>query len=83
VIFLIEYDRRAGQIVRRQDFEDRQRLRAEDARLEIELTLNRQGIDHHEVVLLEATSEEVVHRTHRRYFESLSDLAKSTGDGAA
>ena len=46
MIFLIEYDRPAGKRVRFEVFEDAERSKAEDSRLEIELSLNRQGIDH-------------------------------------
>jgi hypothetical protein len=48
-------------------------------RLEIELDLNRKGIDH-EVVLLEAADENALRRTHRRYFEDLSQILKSLGE---
>jgi hypothetical protein len=82
MIFLIEYDRTAEKILRFERFEDAERSRAEDSRLEIELSLNRDGIDH-EVILLQATSEEALHRTHRRYFETLPSIAKSTGKGTA
>jgi hypothetical protein len=82
MVFLIEYDRPKGKIVRFQVFEDAERSRAEDSRLDIELSLNRQGIKH-EVILLGATSEEALRRTHRRYFERLEEIAKSTGDGSA
>jgi hypothetical protein len=74
MIFLIQYDRALGEIVTFKTFSDSERSVAEDARLEIELRLNRQGIDH-EVVILEAESEAAVRRTHRRYFETLSELA--------
>jgi len=55
-------------------FADSERQEAKDARLELELELNRQGINH-EVVILGAASEEAVRRTHRRYFEDLTELA--------
>jgi hypothetical protein len=67
MIFLIEYNRPLGRIVTFREFDDAQRREAVDARLEIELELNRQGVDH-EVVLLEAESEEAIRRTHQRYF---------------
>ena len=76
MIFLIEYDRSKGQIVTSRDFDDSQRREAEDSRLEIELALNRKGVDH-EVVLLEAASEGALRRTHRRYFEDLRQILKS------
>ena len=76
MIFLIEYNRSEGQIVTSREFDDSQRREAEDSRLEIELDLNRKGIDH-EVVLLEAASKNALYRTHRRYFEDLTQILKS------
>jgi hypothetical protein len=73
VIFLIEYNRTAGNIILFRSFNDSQRLEAENARLEIELDLNRKGVDH-EVVLLEAENEAALRQTHRRYFEDLRQL---------
>lgn len=73
MIFLIQYDRRKGCIVKFESFPDSQRFKAEKSRLAIELDLNASGIDN-EVVLLEATSEEALRRTHRRYFESLVEM---------
>lgn len=46
---------------------------AEDERLDLELDLNRRGVQH-EVVLLQAQDETALRRTHRRYFEDLSEL---------
>jgi hypothetical protein len=51
-------------------------MKAEDLRLDLELDLNRRGIDH-EVVLLEAASEAALRRTHRRYFETPSQIVES------
>ncbi|MGH9908311.1 MAG: hypothetical protein ACRD8U_22330 [Pyrinomonadaceae bacterium] len=76
MIFLIEYDRGRGQLMTFKEFEESERQKAEDSRLELELNLNRLGIEH-EVVVLEAASEEAVRRTHRRYFEDLADLVKT------
>lgn len=73
MIFLIEHDRGEGRLVRIERFSDSDRKRAEESRLNLELELNRKGIEK-EVVLLEAASEEAVRRTHRRYFESLTEL---------
>jgi hypothetical protein len=73
MLFLIEYDRRSGHIVTLAAYVDAERRSAEDSRLELELSLNRRGIEH-EVVILEAASEEALRRTHRRYFEDLADL---------
>jgi hypothetical protein len=76
MIFLIEYDRGKGQIVRSHPFEDAQRREADDLRLKIELELNRKKIEH-EVVLLEAASEDAMRQTHRRYFEDLRQILES------
>ncbi len=78
MIFLIEYDRSSGSIVTLVRFDDTKREQIEHIRLELELGLNRLGIDH-EVVLLEAESEEALRRTHRRYFEDLDELVKPAG----
>ena len=81
MIFLIEYNRPEGQLVTFQRFQDPERLTAQNARLDLELDLNRRRIDH-EVVLLEAVNEAALRRTHRRYFETLSQILKSaTGEG--
>ncbi|MDQ3908052.1 MAG: hypothetical protein M3268_06875 [Acidobacteriota bacterium] len=74
MLFLIEYDRPGGKIVNLRTFDSAARKAAEDVLFETELEFYRRGIDL-EVVLLEAESEEAVRRTHRRYFESLSELA--------
>jgi hypothetical protein len=76
MLFLIEYDRQRGQIVTFRTFDDSERRVAENARLELELELNRVGTER-EVVLLEAATEEALRRTHRRYFEDLSELVNS------
>ncbi len=76
MIFLIEYNRKKGKIVTFKKFKDADRSKAGKRRLELELDLNRRGIQH-EVVLLEAASEELVRKTHRRYFESLQQIVKS------
>ncbi len=78
MLFLIEYDRLQGSIVQLQEFDDDSRVVAEDARLKLELDLNRQGIDH-EVVLLDAPNEEALRHTHSRYFEeSVASLIRSS-----
>lgn len=73
MIFLIEYERAQGRIVKMKSFEDSDRKTAEVSRLNLELDLNLKGIDH-EVVLLEATTEEALRKTHGRYFEDLAEL---------
>jgi hypothetical protein len=76
MIFLIEYDRQRGRIVKIKSFADSERKKAEESRLGLELDLNLKNIDN-EVVLLEAANENALRRTHRRYFEDLSQLATS------
>lgn len=76
MIFLIEYARTKGEIVTFREFSDAERLQAQELRLELELDLNRKGIDH-EVVLLEAASEKALRRTHRRYFENARQIMES------
>ena len=76
MLFLIEYDRSRGQIIALSTFDNSQREQAQDSRLELELSLNRRGIER-EVVLLEAASEEAVRLTHGRYFEDLPQLARA------
>lgn len=77
MLFLVEYDRTQGSVARITPYDDSQRQLAENARLTLELELHRQGIQK-EVVLLEATSEEALRVTHRRYFEDLAELARSS-----
>jgi hypothetical protein len=76
MIFLIQYDRRKGCIISMDSFRDSERKDAQDALLALELRLNRNG-DDKEVVLLEAESEDVIRKTHRRYFESLRELTSA------
>ncbi len=76
MLFLIEYDRSSGQTIALRHFEDAQQQLADTERLKLELLLNRQGLER-EVVLLEASSEEGLRATHRRYFEDLTGLANN------
>lgn len=76
MLFLIEYDRNRGEIVTLKTFDDSEREFAEDARLELELILDGLEIKH-EVALLDAATEDALRRTHRRYFENLSELAEA------
>ncbi len=76
MVFLIAYNRPKGRIVTFKVFDDSERRKAENSRLDLELDLNRRRIDH-EVVLLEAASEGALRRTHRRYFEDASQIMKS------
>jgi hypothetical protein len=76
VIYLLEYDRAAGRLVRFDPYEAHERAQASSDRLALEIELFRNGVNH-EVVLLEAASEEALKKTHNRYFTNVSDLARS------
>lgn len=76
MIFLLEYDRPKGTLVRKEVFEDSRRAEAEKRRLQVELDLYRRHIEH-EVVLLEAQDEGALHKTHRRYFEDVKQIVES------
>jgi hypothetical protein len=73
MLFLIQYDRRAGHIVRLERFTGDQQRLAADTRLALEIELRRNGRSH-EVVLLDAASEEALRKTHGRYFEDIGGL---------
>jgi len=75
MIFLIQYDRHHGRVVTLQAFDELARRKVEYERLEMEIDLNRRGRVH-EVILFEAATEADLRRTHRRYFEDLTDLVK-------
>ena len=74
-IFLVEYDRRHGRLVRVEDFGG-DRTRAEGARLSAELASLAGGLDR-EIVTLESESFEVLQRTHASYFRGPEDLMAS------
>jgi hypothetical protein len=76
MLFLIEYARAEGRMVTFKKFRDQDSRAAQNDRLELELELNRRGIEH-EIVLLEAENEQALRRTHRRYFESLTELVNA------
>ncbi len=76
MIFLIEYNRPEGRLVTFQRFEDSERLKAQNARLDLELDLNRRRVNH-EVVVLEAASEAALRCTHGRYFKTLHQILES------
>lgn len=76
MIFLIQYDRNLGTLEKIERFSIAQRVDASKARLELELTLLKDGLNR-EVVLLEAESEEALRKTHNRYFRNVGDLALS------
>ena len=75
MLFLIEYDRRSGTLVQFRKLHESERQAAHDARLELELELNKRGVQH-EVVILDAPNEETLRRTHGRYFKTLAELVE-------
>jgi hypothetical protein len=76
VIFLVHYDRTAGRLVEIREFSDKDRELASVARLDLEIRLLSTA-NGHEVVLLEAPSEDVLRNTHRRYFETFENMKSS------
>lgn len=76
MLFLIEYDRREGQLVNITQYSDDQRATADNVRLDLELRLLRAKVDH-EVVVLEAASLDALRKTHRRYFLGIEALASA------
>lgn len=72
--FLVDYDRERGALISLRSFAPEDRLPAEIARLELEISLNAQGVDR-EIVILEAKDEASLRRTHRRYFENVAQLS--------
>ena len=77
MIFLIEYDRSTGCTLRFSTYDDAERRKAEDERLQMELELNRRGLlMQHEVVILTAHNEHALRKTHDRYFKHLPQPAE-------
>lgn len=77
MIFLIEYSRQNGKIIQLLEFKDSAQTDAENARLNLEMKISNAKIPH-EIVLLQAHTLEALKQTHRRYFENLEELARTT-----
>lgn len=73
MIYLVQYDRTKAKLVKLQEFPAEDQRRAEGARLVVELDLLKAN-EAQEVVLLEASNEKELRKTHRRYFEKLEQL---------
>lgn len=73
MIFLLEYDRQRGELVSIRTFSEGERTLAQEACLAMEIDQIGSGQEY-EIVLLDAASEEALHKTHRRYFENLTEL---------
>ena len=76
MIFLLKYDRRAGKVRYKKIFSATERPKAHRERLALELELRRSAVPC-EVVLLEASDEAALMRTHQRYFKSTEELVES------
>ena len=74
MIFLIEYDRSCGKLIQLESFADGDATHARTRRLQLELERMNSSVEH-EIVILEAASEDQLRKTHRRYFEELGQLA--------
>jgi hypothetical protein len=70
---LIDYDRAAEKLMSLTRFAGEDRRVAEDARLTLELALNRSAVLR-EIVLLAAVDEVAMRCTHQRYFDSLAGI---------
>jgi hypothetical protein len=81
MIYLIQYDRQTETLVRLREYPREKLNDAQQARLKLELDLLEQKIQH-EVVLLDASSEAQIRKTHRRYFESLEQMLAETHETA-
>ena len=77
MLFLIEYDRVRELLISLQSFDGDDSMKAQQTRLALEIDLNHKSV-RHEVVLLEASDEKALRRTHRRYFENLKELADTS-----
>lgn len=80
MIFLIDYDRPTGRTLLFKRFDDSERQKAHDERLQIELDLHSRGLllTRREVVILDARDAQSLRRTHKLYFEHLPDDASSS-----
>jgi len=76
MIFLITYDRCNSKLEEVKTFTNDKIGDAENQRLKLELNNLKRGIDR-EVVILDALNENDLRKTHRRYFESMSELIEN------
>lgn len=71
MLFVIQFDRRAGKTLRFMQFETAARAQATEARTALELEIGFDETADTEIVLLEAESVAAAQKTHRRYFEQI------------
>lgn len=81
MIYLIQYDRSLGELVRLEAFPSESKDGAAEKRLCVELDLLSRKVTQ-EVVLLEAKNEDELRKTHRRYFERLDQLMTESPSAA-
>jgi hypothetical protein len=78
MIFLLDYDRKSGQLREFKSYQDHERPKAQLERLGIELSAKDDVLSGaREVVLLEADDARVLYRTHQRYFSSVREIVAS------
>ena len=76
MIYLVHYDRSSGTLKAKHTYSDAQRDVAEQARLALEVEKLHAGVAS-EIVLLEASSELELRKTHSRYFETIEQLLRT------
>ncbi len=79
--FVLVYDRRAKRLVALKEFDDGERTQADAFRMEAQRHAFADGLDE-EVILFQASSREVLQRTHGSYFLSEQEIADRTLNGA-
>jgi len=80
MIFLVDYDRPTMRTLLFKTFDDSERQKAHDERLQLELDLHCQGLllTRREVVLLYARDAQALKRTHPLYLANLPEGAETT-----
>ena len=76
MIYLIEYDRTTGSIIKLQSYDDGESDLASKDRLALEISLMNSCVIR-EVVLLQANSIDALRITHNRYFKNVGELAET------
>ena len=77
MIFLIYYQRDTGTLLEITEFKPEDRQKAEDIRLESELSAIEISNFKIEILLLEADSLDDLKKTHQRYFSTVQQIAST------
>lgn len=78
MLMLIDYDRKRGRIAEVQRLDKSQRAYAHEYRVRKSVEYMQAGtMGDHEVVILEAPTEDHIRRSHARYFQTLEELVAS------